>query len=788
MKRSPLSPRTGSTGRRLLAQGIVLAALLFGAEAAAADPADNAPAVDASSTAFVPNRDLKLSASRLHEALRIDGRLDEPAWQTAVRIGNFTEVEPGDNVRPPVDTEAWLAYDADNLYIGFVCYDDNPAAIRASVSDRDNMFADDWAGLVIDTFHDQQNGYFFVVNPRGIQGDLFRSRNNEDSSYDTVWYSGGQLTDFGWTAEVAIPFRSIRFPDRPVQEWGVHFFRTRPRESRAQYSWAPLSRDNNCFFCQAGTINGMTSINQSRNLEILPYVIANQSGSLNGTDDASFDWENDNGDAEGGVGLKYGITPNNTLDLTYNPDFSQIESDATQIDANQTFALFYPEKRPFFLEGADRFSSLIDVVYTRSINNPIAAGKFTGKSGRNTTTFMTSMDETSPYIVPFEEQSGGAAGGDTYSNILRYKRDVLTESFVGLIATDRRAAEGNGSNTTAGLDTRLRIDEHFTFFGQVQGSFTQEPDDTTLSESFNDIAFGKDDEYTGAFDGEDFNGHAIESSLVRNGRHYNAELWYGDYSPTFRAETGFVTSNNHRIATFWNGYMFQFDTNPVIERLEPQVSMGRKYNYAGEFKDTWLEPSVWLRFKKQTYLWTGFLWSEEVFADTFVPGIARWSGDVDTRFSNLLSGGFDWRLGPSMIRDRDNPRLGDQFAYGAWLELKPTSQLLLTLEHTSFDLNELNGGPDVFDTFVTRGRLTYQFSKRLFCRVVGEYVDDSRSFAVDPLLSYKINPFTVFFLGSSHSFDEFSDDPATTEIEVRESSYRQTERLFFVKFQYLIQV
>ena len=401
---------------------------------------------------------------------------------------------------------------------------------------------------------------------------------------------------------------------------------------------------------------------------------------------------------------------------------------------------------------------------------------------------MSALDETSPYIVPFEEQSGGAAGGDTYSNVLRYKRDVLTESFVGLIATDRRVREGSGSNTTAGVDTRLRLDEHFTLFGQVQGSYTHEPDDTTLSAEFNDIDFGKDNEYTGAFDGEDFAGHAIETSLVRSGRHVNAELFYADYSPTFRAETGFVTSNNYRLLTYWGDYLFQFDTNPVLERLEPQISMGRKYNYAGEFKDTWIEPSVWLRFKKQTYLWTGFLWSEEVFAGELVPGIARWAGDIDTRFSNLLSGGVDWRIGPSVVRERDDPRLGDQHSWGAWLELRPTPQLFLGVEHASFRLNELDGGPEIVNTFVTRGRLTYQFSKQLFLRVVGEYVDDAHAYSVDPLLSYKINPFTVFFLGSSHSFNEFTDDPATSAIEIQNDGYRQTERLFFVKFQYLFRV
>ena len=749
---------------------------------------DNTPAVDPADTAFHANTLLEFAVARLPQSVQVDGKLDEPMWATATRLSNFVEVEPGDNCRPPVETEALIGYDDENLYIAFRCYDDNTGAIRASITDRDRMFGDDFAGVMIDTFRDQTNGYEFFVNPRGIQGDLYRSRNSEDSSYDTVWQSGGQITDFGWTAEIAIPFRSIRFPDRASQNWGVHVFRNRPRESRAQYSWAPISRDENCFFCQAGQMSGIEGINQGRNLEVLPYVIGNQSGSMTGDNDASFDWNNQSATGDMGVGVKYGLTPNHTLDFTYNPDFSQIESDATQIDANQTFALFYPEKRPFFLEGADRFSSMIDVVYTRSINDPLSAAKYTGKSGHNTISFITAMDETSPYIVPFEEQSGGAVGRDTYSNVLRYKRDVLKESFVGLIATDRRQRDGNGSNTTAGVDTRLRLDDHFTVWGQVQGSYTQEPDDTTMSGEFNDVAFGDQGQYTGAFDGEDFVGHAVEGELARNGRHYNADLWFEDYSPTFRAENGFVTANDYRMVGFWNGYQFQLEKNPVFERIEPQLDMGRKYNYQGEFKDTWLQPNIWLRLKKQTYFWTGYLWSEERFAGTLVPGIHRWVTEMDSEFSKYLSVGFDTRIGHSVVRDRDDPRLGDEFSYSLYTYFKPTSQVRFDVDYSSFRLDELDDGSNIFNTYVVRTKLTYQFSKSLFLRVVGEYVDDSRSLAVDPLLSYKINPFTVFFLGSSHSFSDFQDDPSTAPVEVTDPGYRQTERLFFVKFQYLFRV
>jgi hypothetical protein len=747
-----------------------------------------AETLDASSASYRPNPILTFDVPRLAQALTIDGRLDEPHWQVATKLTGFLEIDPGDNCRPKAETEAMLAYDDEYLYIGFMCHDEDPSAIRANVTDRDAMFGDDFAGVMIDTFRDQQNGYEFFVNPRGIQGDLRRNRNEEDSNYDAVWQSGGQLTDSGWTAEIAIPFRSIRFPDRDVQSWGIHVFRNRPRESREQMSWAPISRDNDCFFCQAGTMSGITGVNQGRNLEVLPYVLASQASNLDGTDDASFDWNNDDAAGEAGVGIKYGVTPNHTLDFTYNPDFSQIESDATQIDANRTFALFYPEKRPFFLEGADMFMSTMDIVYTRSINDPELAGKFTGKSGPNTVAFMSAWDETSPYVIPFEEQSLATAGTNTYSTILRLKRDVLTESYLGLLATDRREADGDGSNTTFGGDARIRFNDNFRMTAQVMGSYTHEPDDSLISADFPDLRFGDQDQYDSYFNGETFAGLASEIDLVRSGRHYNANVFYDDYSPTFRAESGFITQNDYRMLGFWNGYQFQLDHNPVFERIEPQLEGGRKYNYDGDFKDTWLVPGIWLRFKSQTYLWTGYVWSEEVFAGTLVDGIARWSWDLDTSFSKYVSAGMYGNLGHSVVRDRDDPRLGDEWSYGVYFNTKPQAQIRFDVTYDSFRLNELDGGSRIYDTFVSRAKLTYQFTNKLFLRVIGEYVDDVESLAVDPLLSYKINPFTVFFVGSSHSFDNYEDDPTTTPVEIAEPGYKQTERLFFVKFQYLFRV
>jgi hypothetical protein len=746
---------------------------------------------------FTPNKDVIFHISRAGEKPKIDGKLDEPIWRTAVRLGNFSEISPGENIKPAVETEAYFTYDEDNIYVGFVCHDDDPNAIRATITDRDRIFRDDYIGIMIDTFRDQQNAYEFFVNPHGIQGDLRRTGGHEDGSYDAVWYSGGQIIDTGWTAEMSIPFRSLRFPDADSQSWGLHITRNRPRDSREQHSWVPISRDETCLFCNAGTINGLDGINQGKNLEILPYVIGSQYGEMDDSEDPNSAFTNDPAKGDAGLGLKYGITPNYTLDFTYNPDFSQIESDAAQIDVNSTFALFFPERRPFFQEGADIFDTKINTVYTRSINDPIMAGKITGKSGKTTIGYMAARDETTPYIIPFEESSQYAVDGRSYSNIVRVKRDILEDSFYGLIATDRRNETNGGSNTNLGFDTEVRFLEKYRVEAHVQGSYTKEPDDTLLSEEyeFEDIRFGDKKQYDSFFNGEEFTGYAAEVSLGRDARHWNFWTWYEEYSPTFRAENGFVRSNNYRTTGLWTGYMIYTDEGKYTERLQPQFNWGRRYNLDGQFKDEWMQPNIWVRFRKQTSMWMGYMMSKERFAGVMVDGIRRIQGNINTNFSALISGGMWAAVGHSIVRDDLDPRLGNQRSLEFWGTIKPTSQLQVNLNFSSFRMTELNDrtdpetdelvltGDEIYDVYVARAKITYQFTKNLFFRVVTQYVDSDDLVEVDPLLSYKLNPFTVFFIGSSHNFMQIESG-----IPGEEPAYHQTDRVYFVKFQYLFRV
>jgi hypothetical protein len=726
---------------------------------------------------FAPNSNLEVVIPRATESPRIDGHLDDPMWANALRLDNFCEISPGDNTQPPCRTEALFAYDSENFYMGFICYDDSPDQIRASISDRDDIFRDDFVGVMVDTFGDKQNAYELFVNPYGIQGDLRRTQNNEDSSFDTIWESSGHINSVGWVAEAAVPFRSLRFPDEHEQEWLMHVLRIRPRNSREQHSWAPLDRGESCLFCQAGKFRGMEGVNAGKNLEILPYAIANQSGGLIDPDNPALGFENGDAGGDAGVGVKYGITPNLTLDFTYNPDFSQIESDAAQVDVNTTFALFFPEKRPFFLEGREIFRSN-NLIYTRSLNNPRLATKLTGKMGKYTVGYILGRDDNSPFVVPFEDNSEMALGGKSVSNILRIKRDILSDSYVGFIATDRRLE--SGSNSIFVADGDVRFLENYRLSGQLGLSNTVEPDDPELSADFSDTTFG-DEKYTTVFDGESFKGTNLRLELYRDARYWNFSVWYNDVSPTFRANNGFVSNNNYRSGGLWTGVLFQ-PNHRVFEKLQPQFNYGLEHNHDNVFKDTWVSPSIWIQFKRQTNMWIGYLRSKERFKGVLIDGIERIQGNIHTNASNFIQGGMYAQTGRSIARGEDPPILGHERYFEAWGTIKPSSRLKSSFTYAYARMLETPSGPNIYKGYIIRNRLSYQFSRRLFFRLVTQYDDFSERVEVDPLVSYKINPFTVFYVGSTHDVENFNGE------EYGNLGYKQTNRQFFAKIQYLFRI
>jgi len=325
---------------------------------------------------------------RIEAAVEINGHLDEPAWSQAARLGGFWQYQPVDGRPAEEQTEVLVWYSPEAMHFGIVAHDRQPESIRATVADRDNLDRDDTVTIYLDTFNDRRRAFFFTVNPLGAQQDGVQTEGagsaghfmgfaQGDRNPDYQFDSKGVITDTGYVVEVRIPFKSLRYPGNGPQTWG---FNVQRKVQRTGYedTWTDVRRASSSFLVQAGAIDGLHDMKRGVVTEIQPFLAAavNRERGADGAFERGTDYTP-------GVNVRFGFT-NISVDATVNPDFSQVESDAGQVTLNERFALFYAEKRPFFLEGNELFATPNQLVYTRKIVQPIAGGKFTGKVGRTT--------------------------------------------------------------------------------------------------------------------------------------------------------------------------------------------------------------------------------------------------------------------------------------------------------------------------------------------------------------------------------------------------------------------
>lgn len=724
---------------------------------------------------FQPNVKPELEVSRARGPIVIDGNLDDAGWVGTAQAVNWSQTWPADNVESAFGQQAWITYDAENLYIAFVV-DDASNTLRASFRDRDEVWRDDYVGIIFDTYGSGAWAYELFFNPRGIQMDLRWTQNGEDMGFDVIHESEGRITETGWQVEVAIPFQSLRFPDRVEQVWRATFWHNRPRESRERYSWAAGNRDDPCWPCNWGTLTGISGVSGGGALEFLPSVTAFDGVALEDEEDPGSRYVLDE-DFDAGIGVRYAISSSWAAEATFNPDFSQVESDAAQIDANTTFALFFPERRPFFQEGSDLYSSYVNAIYTRSINNPEWAAKLTGRSERFSGALLVAQDELTPLLVPFATRSALFALDRSWSTVARGRRALLDDSFVGALSTTR-VLEGGGFNTVNGLDLSLRTGV-FQLEAQWLVSQTEEPDLPGLDGGDLDGRFS-DDDYTRRLDGETFSGEAGYFSVERNGRHWFSDVDYWRTSPTFRADNGFITQNDTQRLSWINQYSTQTD-NDVFDDINGFLMIARVWNYDGLRVDEWIRPEINLQFKSQTSVELGYLYSNENFRDVELADINRYNIEVDTHFSEALSGGVEYEWGDFPARRADPIQLGDGQRIEVGLNLQPMDRLAIA---PSFEWQRLARKGDgnthergFFEGYVTRTRLDLQFTRRLFLRTVFQYDDFDRRIDIEPLLTYRINPFTVVYAGSAYRLQDFGDRFDDFGVE-------DVERQYFAKLQY----
>ena len=723
---------------------------------------------------FSPNDKPTLLVNRSAGQIKIDGDFDDAGWQGAAKAINFAERAPGDRTKPPVETEVLVTYDDENFYMGFFCADD-PNTIRYSLRDRDEIFDGDFVGIMLDTYGDASWSYEIYVNPLGCQGDLrMLSTGEEDESFDIVFFSRGKVTEKGYQVEVAIPFSSLRFPNRVVQEWKANFWRNRPRSSREQSTWAAINRNEPCFMCQFGTLKGLENVKPGRSFEFLPSLISYQTTHLSDPENPNSNLYDDKIKAEGALNFRYLLSSDFTADFTYNPDFSQIESDAAQIDVNSPYALYCPEKRPFFQEGSDLFQTYINAVYTRSINDPLMAMKLTGRLNRTAIGYIGAHDRKTPQVLPFEESSQQLEVGKSYSNVLRVKQTFMEDSYFGALMTDRRFDNG-GAGTVVGGDGSVRFSKNYRLNMGAFASRTVEPTDTALSQGVYPTTFERG-RHTSAFDGESYWGHALFAAVDHDAKVWNFNLNYTGLSPTFRVDNGYLDRNDRQTVDFWNRLDFRPNTR-VVDEFSIYLESARVWNYSGQRKDEWLVPELSVLFKRQTQVTFNYLWSRETYQKVYFPGIRRFLLAVESNFSNPISVSFNLSQGRFVARRVDPPVLGRGTNYSVSATLR-LWQRLIVVPQLDYSKLAYPDGSKIYSGFVSRTRINYQFNREWFLRLVVQYDDFDRNLSIEPLLSYKLNPFTIFYLGSSHGLQEPGGD----------GDWTSTGHQYFLKLQYLLRV
>lgn len=714
-----------------------------------------------------------ITIPRVSQPPKLDDYLNGSTRSDAVKITDFRQHEPGDGEPASQPTTAYLSYDDSNLYIVFVCTD-QPGQVRAHLTKREAFDGDDIVGVLLDTFHDRQRAYEFFVNPLGIQMDGIATEGQEDDfSFDTVWHSEGRVTANGFAALISIPFRSLRFSSAPSQTWGIAVARSIARNSELSF-WPHITRQVQGFANQMATLEGLERIHRGRNIQLIPYGFAARSKFL---DDQVPAFRSES-DFRAGLDAKIVIKDALTLDLTLNPDFSQVESDEPQVTINQRFEVFFPEKRPFFLENAGFFQTPENLFFSRRIADPQLGVRLTGKLGAWALAGLL-MDDRAPGKLADENDplhSKRAAIG-----VIRVNREFGNQSSAGLLATSRDF--GASSNRVLSLDTRLKLTEHWVATGQATRSRTRQ------------------------LDGEHPSGAVYFGGLNYSDRHFSYNARYTDRSPGFRTELGFIPRVDIRQAEQFARYRW-FPKQGLVQSFGPSEFTSINYDRQGRLQDWNVHAGFDLTLNNTTEFSVARDESFELFGGTGFR--KRATGlSVETAMLDWLSWSLEYGQGTDINffpAPGIEPFLADTRNGSVSFTLKPASQLSLEQAYIWSRLGTRSGSSvegiparvAIFNNHLARSKINYQFTRQLSLRAILDYdavlpneslisAERAKRFNADFLLTYLVNPGTALYAGYSSGFENIAIGPASPHALIRTSSPGTlTGRQFFIKLSYLL--
>ncbi len=679
------------------------------------------------------------SIPRMSGSPKIDGILDNPFWEKeALKIDGFRQFSPVEKGDPSQKTEAYIGHDHKNLYIAFRCFDTDPQKIRASITKRDNIIEDDWILVFLDTFNEKRRAFTFIINPLGIPLDGMRieegGNDDIDGSWDAVFQSEGRIDEKGYTVEMAIPFKSIRFPDEEEKVWGVTLGRTVARTGEI-IIWPEMSRDKPGLLTQAQEMMIYGEVEKGKNFELMPFATSLK------TKDKKVNFEP-------GINFKWGISSDLTLDMTLNPDYSQIEADAPQIDINRRFALYYPEKRPFFLEGMEIFRfPEIQIVYTRRILDPIAGAKVSGKFGRYTYSLLSAYDMNPSESLWDVGNSGISQDANALFNIFRMKADVFKESYIGFALTDKQLT-GGSYNRLVGVDGQIKFTDRLFFNFQANAAKTK---------------YGEEE--------SDFV-PALYGTLGYFSKYWGGGIFGTAMHPDFVAASGFINRVNYRDLVGYT-YFSIYPEKKFMSQIQFRANGGKRSGYHDSvLQDQWVELDANLRFTEFSQMNVEVRRSMERYSgiDFNKTGVEL---SASTNLIGWLPFGFVLATGDSIFYEPDDPFLGYSNVYGVFFTLKPNNRIQINTQFTKQTFWEEWGGEEIYDYNVLRNRITYQLSKTLSLRAIVDYNHFYKTLYGSFLFSYVYRPGTVFFFGVDN--DIFRNDLG---------NYINDNYSVFVKFSY----
>lgn len=695
-------------------------------------------------------------------------------------VEGFTQQIPEDGEPSTQRTRVYMGYDDDQLYFVFLAFDDEPDKIRAHLSRREDLFGDEIVEVQLDTFNHRRRAFSFIANPLGVQWDaIWTEGQGFDSSWDTVWHSHGRVTDSGYVVLMEIPFKSLRFSPEQQQTWGIVLVRDIPRSNEGTF-WPWISNRIEGRLNQAATLHGIEGISPGRNIWIIPYATSRRFRTLVDGDQPGY--VRDGFDPDAGVDGKFVFKDSLALDLTVNPDFSQVESDQPQVTVNERFEVFFPEKRPFFLENAGYFQTPFNLLFTRRIADPRLGARLTGKAGAFSLGALLIDDEAPGKRVAADDPTSGK---QARFGVLRLSRDFSRQSNLGVLYTDRQFA--SASNRVAGIDGRFRIKDNW---------------DTRFHAVYSTTRTGDGDE---AIRDDDT---AYSLAFNRTGRAFNTHIHYQEIGPRFRAEAGFIPRTDVREFHQSAGYTFR----PLGGRLiswGPNLFVQEIRDFRGTSLEWSVDPRLQWEFRRQTYLELFFntgrerLRPEDIGGTKVVRAFSTPRAGVSFRtrfvdavsFEASLTAGDAVNFVPPPGRP---PTPADLLGGSLELTLRPMSRFRIETNYLLTRLADPTSGRRILQNQILRGRFSWQFTPKLSLRAILQWertAPDAQLTRLEPLerlngdllLSYLVNPWTAVYAGYNTDYENLAllDDGDGSRLARTDGDLLNDSRQLFFKVSYL---